>query len=297
MGYHSLDELVHLAEEKGQRISEIVLAEEMAVSGLTREAVLEKMRQNLVVMREALQRGLTEGPRSASGLVGGGGRRLQEKASDGRTLTNDLARVIAGALAVAEVNAAMGRIVAGPTAGSAGVLPGVLLPMADKLGVGEEEVLLALFTAAGVGKVITEKATVSGAEGGCQAECGAASAMAAAALVELAGGSPRQAAHAAGIALKNLLGLVCDPVAGLVEVPCVKRNAGAAANALAAAEMALAGIESVIPPDEIIEAMGAVGRLLPAQLRETAEGGLAATPTGRRIKRQLVGPTEAEGEV
>ncbi|MCL4425104.1 MAG: L-serine ammonia-lyase, iron-sulfur-dependent, subunit alpha [Firmicutes bacterium] len=295
MGYHSVDELVHLAEEKGVRISDVVLGEEVASSGLAPEEVREKMRRNLAVMREALRKGLSEGTRSASGLVGGGARRLKEREAGKKTLTTDLARVIAGALAVSEVNAAMGRIVAGPTAGSAGVLPGVLLPMAEKFDVGEEALLMSLFTAAGVGKIITEKATVAGAEGGCQAECGSASGMAAAALVELAGGTPRQAAQAMAIALKNLLGLVCDPVAGLVEVPCVKRNAGAAANAVTAAEMALAGIESVIPPDEVIEAMASVGRLLPPQLKETAEGGLAATPTGRRIQRQLMGKEERKG--
>jgi len=191
---------------------------------------------------------------------------------------------ISKALAVAEINACMGKIVAAPTAGSCGVLPAVLLAVEESRQVSEKELLLALFTAAGLGMILAERASVSGAEGGCQAEIGSAAAMAAAAAVELAGGSPRQTADAAAIAMKSMLGLVCDPVGGLVEVPCVKRNATGATIALAAAEMALAGVKSAIPIDEVIDTMGEIGKQMPCSLKETAQGGLAVTPTGRRIR-------------
>ena len=190
-------------------------------------------------------------------------------------------------IAVAEGNVAMGRIVAAPTAGSCGILPAVLLSVGERLNSSQDDLVRALFTAAGFGIVIAKKAGISGAVGGCQAECGSASGMAAAVAVELAGGTPEQSGHACAIALKNSLGLVCDPVAGLVEVPCVKRNAGGAANALAAADLALAGVKSVIPIDEVILAMHQVGQSMPASLRETAEGGLAASATARRIAQEL----------
>ena len=194
---------------------------------------------------------------------------------------------LARALAVSEVNARMGRIVAAPTAGSCGILPAVILTFAEEKALDERTAVLGLWTASGIGMVIANQASLSGAEGGCQAECGSAAAMSAAAAGEMLGGSPRQAAEACAIALKAVLGLVCDPVAGLVEVPCIKRNASGAANALVAAELALAGITSAIPADEVIAAMRAVGSQMPASLRETAAGGLAATPTGREIARRL----------
>lgn len=194
---------------------------------------------------------------------------------------------VARALSAAEVNACMGRVVAAPTAGSCGVLPAVLLTLAERVGAADEQVVKCMFTAAAVGAIIQARATLAGAEGGCQAECGAAAAMAAAAGVELCDGTPSQSGHAAAISLKGTMGLVCDPVAGLVEVPCVKRNALAAANALAAIEMAMAGVRSAIPVDEVIDAMRAVAKLLPEALRETALGGLAATPTGLEIARRL----------
>ena len=193
-------------------------------------------------------------------------------------------KVAARAIAVAEVNASMGRIVAAPTAGACGVLPGVLLTVQEILKASEEDMVMTLFTAAGIGMIIAERASISGAEGGCQAEIGAASAMAAGAAVELAGGRPEETSHAAAIALKNFLGLVCDPVAGLVEVPCIKRNAIGAMIAVTAAEMALAGIKSAIPLDEVIDTMASIGRLMPCSLKETAQGGLAISPTGQRIK-------------
>ena len=223
--------------------------------------------------------------RSASGLTGGAGA-LMEQA--GETLCGPfLQSVMATALKTGECNACMGRIVAAPTAGASGVMPAVLLPTREKLSLRDEQMVQALYVAAGFGQVIATRASISGAEGGCQAEIGSASAMAAAALVFLRGGSPQQMAHACAMALKNLLGLVCDPVAGLVEVPCVKRNVIGAMNALSCADLALAGISSAIPCDEVIDAMRAVGESLPAALRETGLGGLAATPTGRKIAEQL----------
>lgn len=219
--------------------------------------------------------------RSACGLSGGQGARME-------TLGNPicgpfLQEVMATALKLGEHNACMGRIVAAPTAGACGVLPAVLLPLQRREGLGDEKMVECLYVAAGFGQVIAARASISGAEGGCQAEIGSASAMASAALVYVRGGTPEQMASACGMALQNLMGLVCDPVGGLVEVPCVKRNVVGAVNALTCADMALAGLDAGIPCGEIIDAMGAVGRLMPSSLRETGEGGLAATPTGRRI--------------
>lgn len=276
---------VQLAEEKRLKIGEVVLVEQAEESEKTESELRERMRLNLDVMREAVHTGLTEERRSLSGLVGGDAAKVNVRWKSGKSLTGDrIAGAIARALAVAEVNATMGKIVASPTAGSCGVLPAVLLTVEESLGCTEEELVTALFTAAGVGMVIADRANVSGAEGGCQAEIGSAAGMAAAAAVELAGGTPTQTANAAAIAMKSLLGLVCDPIAGLVEVPCVKRNATAATMALAAAEMALAGVNSKVPLDEVIDAMGEVGKQMPCSLRETAQGGLAVSKTGRRVK-------------
>ncbi len=219
--------------------------------------------------------------RSPSGMVGGAGARIT--ALSDPLCGEFLREVMAGALKTGECNACMGRIVAAPTAGASGVLPAVLIPLSRRYGLTEEDAVRALFVAAGFGQVIAPRASISGAEGGCQAEIGSAAAMAAAAAVHVRGGSPQQMAQAMAIALQNLMGLVCDPVAGLVEVPCVARNVIGAADALTAADLALAGITTPIPPDEVIDAMGAVGESLPASLRETGQGGLAATPTGRRI--------------
>lgn len=224
--------------------------------------------------------------RSASGLVGGDGLRME---SATETLCGPFVQsVISTALKTGECNACMGRIVAAPTAGASGVMPAVLLPTQEKFRLSDERMIQALYVAAGFGQVIATRASISGAEGGCQAEIGSASAMAAAALVFLRDGSPEQMANACAMAIKNLLGLVCDPVAGLVEVPCVKRNVTGAMNALACADMALAGVSSAIPCDEVIDSMRAVGDAMPAALRETGLGGLAATPTARRIAQQIL---------
>lgn len=290
LSYRSVKELVDKAEAEGVRLADVILADQAALLGKPQAELWEEMRQRLEVMQESLERGLREVHRSVSGLVGGDARLLQEAMAKGKLLGGQvLDGALLRAVAIAEVNAGMGRIVAAPTAGSAGILPAVVFTAAEKLNSRQEEVVSALFTASGIGMVIAKIAGISGAAGGCQAECGSAAAMAAAAVVEMAGGAPEQAGHACAIALKNVLGLVCDPVAGLVEVPCVKRNAGGAANALVAIDLALAGVKSVIPVDEVVEAMYQIGQSLPAALKETAQGGLAVTPTGCRLARELAG--------
>ncbi|WP_424357090.1 L-serine ammonia-lyase, iron-sulfur-dependent, subunit alpha [Methanocella sp. MCL-LM] len=248
-------------------------------------AILDRMEKALEVMAEAVKHGL-EGKRSRSGLAGGAGSKMQalmEVKPDGFILGRTMSRAVMTALAASESNACMGRIVAAPTAGSSGVLPGVLFSVGDLYCFDRRHLTKGLVVAGCIGRVIASRASLSGAEGGCQAECGSAAAMAAGATVEICGGTPGQVGDAAAIALKNMLGLVCDPVAGLVEVPCVKRNAGAAAQALVAAEMALCGISSAIPVDEVIDAMASIGHSIPQTLKETALGGLATTPTGLRI--------------
>ncbi|MDR3583851.1 MAG: L-serine ammonia-lyase, iron-sulfur-dependent, subunit alpha [Desulfosporosinus sp.] len=277
------------AETKGLKISEVILQNQMEELEQSEQALFQRMSKNLKVMRESVAAGLSGERRSLSGLVGGDAAKVEGRRKKGESLVGELmSGAIARALAVAEVNACMGKIVAAPTAGSCGVLPAVLLTVEEVLKVSEHELLLAFFTAAGLGMIIAERANVSGAEGGCQAEIGSAVAMAAAAAVELGGGSPRATAEAAAIAMKSMLGLVCDPVAGLVEVPCVKRNATGASIALAAAEMALSGVRSAIPIDEVIDAMGEIGKQMPCALKETAQGGLAMTLTGRRIQAELL---------
>ncbi|WP_026559815.1 L-serine ammonia-lyase, iron-sulfur-dependent, subunit alpha [Bacillus sp. J37] len=287
--FRNVAELVELAESKQVKTAEIMIQQEIEVSGLTREEIIEKMDKNLTVMEQAIERGL-KGVESFSGLTGGDAVLLQNYIKSGKTLTgNLLLDAVSKAVATNEVNAAMGTICATPTAGSAGVVPGTLFAVKEKLNPTRMEMIEFLFTAAAFGFVVANNASISGAAGGCQAEVGSASGMAAAAIVELAGGTPAQAAEAMAITLKNMLGLVCDPVAGLVEVPCVKRNAMGASNALTAADMALAGIKSKIPCDEVINAMYLIGQRMPLAHKETAEGGLAATPTGKRLAKEIFG--------
>jgi L-serine dehydratase len=289
ISYDSIQELVDKAKKKGKLISELVLEDQALQMEQSQEELFELMRASLQVMAEAAAKGLTAVSKSASGLSGGDANKMRQSVDAGRSLSGKvLSETLAKALAIAEVNACMGRIVAAPTAGSCGIIPAVLLTLKEENNLAEERVVMSLFTAAGLGMVIAKKASISGAEGGCQAECGSAAAMAAAAAVELMGGTPQMSAHACAMALKSVLGLVCDPVAGLVEVPCVKRNASGAANALIAAEMALAGIESTIPVDEVIGAMKAIGDAMPKSLKETAEGGLADTPTAKKIARDIL---------
>jgi len=286
--YTSVLELIEATDKAGKNISEVVLEDQALQADMSREEIFNKMESQFKVMQEAIQKGLKANSLSPSGMSGCAAIKMKNRVDEGKMISGSfLGKALANALAVSEVNAAMGRIVAAPTAGSSGILPSVLFAMMEEQNIPSDKIVMSLFTAAGIGMVIAARASISGAEGGCMAECGSASAMAAAAMVELAGGTPRMAAHACAIALKNTMGLVCDPVAGLVEVPCVKRNAGGAANAIASAELALAGIESFIPVDEVIDAMKHVGEMLPSSLRETAEGGLAATQTGRKAMRHF----------
>ena len=285
MAFVSVENLLRAAGD--MPLWEAVLTDDLRDRGGERDTSWEKMTRLWRAMVESVE-GYDPARRSACNLTGGDARKVETRAVSlaGPVLTD----IIATALKVGECNACMGRIVAAPTAGASGVLPAVLLPIRKKYDFSEEEMVKALYVSAGFGQVIATRASIAGAEGGCQAEIGSASAMAAAALVSLLGGSPEQMAAACATALQNLLGLVCDPVAGLVEVPCVKRNVIGAVNALTAAELALAGVENDIPCDEVIDAMRAVGDVMPAALRETGGGGLAATPTGRRIAEELLGP-------
>lgn len=275
----TLASAVSAAAERNEPLGALFLAYEAETTGRPIEELREAMTQRLQVMRHALARGLEHPQHSRSGLIQGAAHRMHGWIGAGRALLSPrFSRLVAAALAVSEVNACMGRIVAAPTAGSCGVIPAVLCTIGEEGLASEEALVQALFTAGGIGLVIARLATLSGAEGGCQAEVGAASAMAAGAAVEIAGGSPEQSADAAALALANVLGLVCDPVGGLVEVPCIYRNVMGAVNAVAAAEMALAGIRSPFPADAVFETMGKVGRRIPEELRETARGGLAVLP-------------------
>ena len=290
LDYTSIHELAVQAAAQGVTIGQLALADQAAQTETAPDILVRRMRRNLEVMQAAARDGAAKDLRSTSGLTGGDAWKMREYLARGGALCGPVgARAIAIALAVAEYNAAMGRIVAAPTAGSCGILPGAVLALLEQGLADEDAAVDGLFCAGAIGMVIANQASIAGAEGGCQAECGSASAMAAAALVQMRGGSPAMAEQAAAIAIKNQLGLVCDPVAGLVEVPCIKRNAGGVTNALTAADMALAGIVSVIPVDEVVGAMREVGESLPCALRETAQGGLAATPTGQRIRERLFG--------
>lgn len=281
-------QLLRLTRKFRKPIWEIVALSEQERTGRPWEDIFEDMRSRLRVMEESIRKGLSQELKSLSGLSGGEARRLYQRAMVGLALSGDrVARAAAAALAVTEVNAAMGKIVAAPTAGSSGVIPGALIIVAQELGKSEEEIAQALFTAAGIGLIIAQNATLSGAEGGCQAEVGSASSMAAGALVELLGGTAEQCLAAASFALMNLMGPICDPLAGLVEIPCIKRNALGCLNAILCADFALAGMESPIPFDEVVQAMYQVGKALPPTLKETAEGGIAATPTAKRLEEQI----------
>ena len=281
--FRSVRELVDRAEKEGKLISELMIEQEMMMSGRSREEIFKQMDRNLTVMEEAVERGL-RGVQSVTGLTGGDAVLIQNYIAKGNALAGDLLLdAVSKAVATNEVNAAMGTICATPTAGSAGVVPGTLFAVKNKLNPTREQMIRYLFTSGAFGFIVANNASISGAEGGCQAEVGSASAMAAASIVEMAGGTAQQSSEAFAITLKNMLGLVCDPVAGLVEVPCVKRNAMGASNAVVAADMALAGVTSRIPCDEVIGAMYRIGQSMSTSLKETARGGLAATPTGKAI--------------
>jgi L-serine dehydratase len=283
--YRSLAAAVRDAEARGVALSRVALDAEAEDQGRSVEDIRSTLRRALDVMRNAVARGLVGDLHSASGLVGGDAAKLVNGPA-GPLAGTPFRDVLARALAVQEVNAAMGVIVAAPTAGGAGVLPAVLTGLAEARGISDESLIDALATAGLIGAVVAERASLSGAEGGCQAETGAAAGMAAGAATEMLGGTPTQVSNAVALAQQGTLGLVCDPLGGLVELPCVFRNATGAAIALAAIEMALAGIGFAIPADEVIDTMGDIGREMDVRYRETAGGGLAATPTGRRLARE-----------
>ncbi|MCI6872056.1 L-serine ammonia-lyase, iron-sulfur-dependent, subunit alpha [Streptococcus hyointestinalis] len=288
--FYSVEELIQQAENGYDgNVAELMIATEIELSGRSRYEIIQLMTKNLEVMKASVQKGLSK-ETSRSGLTGGDAKKLDDYIKKGKTLADlTILSAARNAIAVNEHNAKMGLVCATPTAGSAGCLPAVLTTAIDKLGLTETEQLQFLFTAGAFGLVIANNASISGAEGGCQAEVGSASAMAAAALTMAAGGTAQEASQAICFVIKNMLGLICDPVAGLVEVPCVKRNAMGASFAFVAADMALAGITSKIPVDEVIDAMYQVGSSLPTAFRETAEGGLAATPTGRHLAKEIFG--------
>ena len=287
MALDSMKEIFERSARENIPFWEIVLQYDMEERQVSRQASMAKMLSTWQAIQDAAD-SYTGTQRSVSGLVGGDGLKMRLYARRGESIGGEfMDEVIVQAISMAESNACMRRIVAAPTAGSCGVVPAVLLPLCEREHYTQHELLEALYVASGIGAVIAYRASISGAAGGCQAEIGTASAMTAGALVSLRGGTNEQLGHAVAMALKNLMGLVCDPVAGLVEVPCVKRNVIGAVNAISAADMALAGIESRIPVDEVIDAMGEVGRRMPVEFRETALGGLAATPTGKAVKERM----------
>lgn len=285
--YQTVQEIIDLEKETGKAFWELIRDEECEEQKISPEEISEQMKAMYREMKQA-DNNYDASLRSHSGLAGADGEKMAKAREEKKLLCGDFVGcVMEKALKMGESNACMRRIVAAPTAGSCGVLSAVLLTMEEKKNIPEEKIIEALFVAAGIGGVIARKATLAGAAGGCQAEIGAASSMAAGAAVYLMGGNGEMISHGAALAMKGLLGLVCDPVAGLVEVPCIKRNVIGAVNALTSADMVLAGIKSRIPSDEVFDAMRQVGRALPEELRETAKGGLAATPTGKNIKEML----------
>lgn len=288
ISFNSIAELVELAQKANCPISQIVIQWEMENNFVAEEKQRAMMLKNWQVMEESLKRGLTNYEKSVSGLTGGDAVKLYAYRQHGYTGEAVLSAA-ASAVGVSEVNAVMGRIVACPTAGSCGIVPAAIYAASEKNGNNIDEIVDALFTASGIGMVVEANASIAGAYGGCQAECGTAAGMAAGALVQLAGGTPEIVSNAVALAIKNLLGLACDPVAGLVEVPCVKRNGFIAVHAMVAADMAMAGVQSVIPVDDVIDAMNRIGRSMPSSIKETAEGGLATTKTGLRLTKEIFG--------
>ncbi len=288
--YDSIADLVSAAEKENVRISDLVIKEQAEARECSVEEMYNKMHKSFKVMIEAVEKGIVKDSRSVSGLTGGSAWKMREQVAAGKNICGPVfGNAMIMALAVSETNACMGKIVAAPTAGSCGILPAAILSVMNDRKIPEKDVVMSMFTASAIGLVAANKASIAGAEGGCQAECGVGSAMAAAAVTEMCGGTPQMVSDACAIAIKNILGLVCDPVAGLVEIPCIKRNAMGTANAFTAAELALAGITSAIPADETLWAMKKVGDSMSSALKETGEGGLAATPTGKRLKVQVFG--------
>lgn len=283
--FHGND-LLRIAGEKNLLISDIMLLSEMERSELSREQILEQLQETLSVMKRSVSHGLDPNT-SAHGVFSGGDAEKMERHASKSLLGEELCHAAAAAMAVVEYNASMGKIVAAPTAGASGILPAALFSAARQKGFGEEELLKGLLNAGAIGTIIARNASIAGASGGCQAETGSGAAMAASAIAELCGASPEMCLHAAAMALKNCMGLVCDPVGGLVECPCIKRNAIGVTNALLSADMALAGVKSLIPFDEVVEAMNSVGNLMHTDLKETAKGGVANTPTARMLTAKI----------
>lgn len=291
--YKSIQSLISAAEENGCNISNLVLSDQAKAMDTSKQSLYDRMDQQFEVMLQAVELGCDPHQHSMSGLTGGEGHLMRTYAESGKGLCNGFVdHALARALAVAGHNASMGKIVAAPTAGSCGILPGCLVSMYLDRKINRQRVVMSAFTAGAFGMVIAANACIAGAQGGCQAECGSAAAIAAAALVELMGGTPKQCGEACAIAIANQLGLVCDPVAGLVEIPCIKRNAAGVMIALSSADMVMAGISPKIPVDECIAAMNEVGKALPSALKETSTGGLAITPTGLKLREQVFGTAE-----
>ncbi len=290
LSYNSVEELVAAAVENNCRISELCLRDQAKKMGLSEEKIYENMEKCFDIMCESAEWGEQKGRKSTSGLTGEEGYLMKQYAEkDGGLMGQPMSRAVSRALAVSNCNAAMGKIVATPTAGSCGILPGCLITAYRDRKIPKRDIVMSIFTAGAFGMIVAAKACIAGAQGGCQAECGSASGMAAAALVEIMGGTPKMCADALAIAIANQEGLVCDPVAGLVEIPCIKRNASGVVIAFSSADMVLAGIEAKIPADECIDAMREVGDAMSRDLKETATGGLAATPTGKRYREQVFG--------
>ncbi|WP_213819021.1 L-serine ammonia-lyase, iron-sulfur-dependent, subunit alpha [Garciella nitratireducens] len=286
--YHSAKQLLELCEQQKKTIYQVVIEEECKTSGFTPEKIYSQMKEVLEVMEKSSQDGLNKKTSSLSGMIGGDAKRVYEYQKKTKTLLGAIPnQAMAMAFSTSEINASMGKIVAAPTAGASGILPAVLMSLKEHLRLKEEDLIHALLVAVGIGQIIGQNATFAGAEGGCQVECGSAASMAAAAAVFAAGGNNEQILHGASIALINIMGLVCDPIAGLVEFPCALRNASGTLNALSSADLALAGVQSVIPFDEVVDAMYKVGKALPETLRETGLGGVAATETGCSIRKNL----------
>ena len=291
MDFSSAASLLAICKEGGVPISQAMIDREVLHLGGDIADTVARMEHSYDIMKSAVHSAITEEIHSIGGLIGGEGKKLNTyRQSESKPLCGPvISKAIAYAMGVLEVNASMGLIVAAPTAGSSGVIPGVFVALQEEYSFSDAEMVKALFNAGAIGYLITRNATVAGAEGGCQAEVGAASAMAASAAVELLGGTPEQCMHAAGTAITNILGLVCDPIAGLVEAPCPKRNAMGASNAIVSAQLTLAGVGNLLPLDEVIDVMYSVGRSIPFELRETALGGVAASPTGCALSKRIFG--------
>lgn len=284
------NELLKICEEKGWKLSDYAINYEVANNGLSKETVLNNMHAALEVMRECSEAGQEKEVFSTAGHYGGDAYKVRQYLNKGKTICGDtIVSAIARAISTSEVNSAMGKIVACPTAGSCGIVPAALLTVGEKFNLSDDQLVDGLLASSAIGLMIGQNATFAGAEGGCQAECGSAASMASGAIVEMMGGTPKMALDASAIVIKNILGLVCDPVAGVVVSPCVKRNFAGAISALSTADLVMAGVESRIPFDEMVETMFKVGKCLPSELRETALGGIAITKTGLRMKKEIFG--------